>query len=81
MEQLVSAKLGHDNCPNKPVHGAGKQETDTDDAVQVVRNRLVDALSIGGGNEGCRDQVKVRKVEDDDDREGCFDGGLEVGEL
>lgn len=80
LDQLVVEHLGEDDSPEEPVDGTGSKEGNTNDAVQPVREILVDRLVGIGGQEGSNHKVHGCQHEKDGDRDGSLDGGVEVGE-
>lgn len=72
--QPIPAQLRQQHRPDDPVHAACDDDADADDAVQVVRQRLVDAVAVRGRDEGRDRQVDVAEEEEDGDGEGGFYG-------
>lgn len=67
--ELVAADLWHDLGPNNPVNSTGEEDRNTNDAVKVVWDTLVDRLSLIRWHEWCNDEVDVAEQEKDDDWE------------
>lgn len=72
--QLVPTELGQDDCPDNPVNRSGEQNRDTDEAVQVIRDIFVDALSLIRRHERRDNEVDVREQEEDNHRQCCAEG-------
>ena len=65
----VPANAWDELSPEHPVDAACHEDGDTDYAVQVVRQALVDVLAVCGRDEWRDGEVHVREEEEDGDRE------------
>lgn len=72
LESIV-AKFRQEHRPDNPVYAASRDDSNAHDAVQPVRQRLVDAVAIGRRHEGRNSQVDVAEQEENGDRERGFD--------
>jgi hypothetical protein len=79
--QLILPQLRQHNRPNQPVNTAAGDDRDADDAVQVVRQGLVDRDAVLGRHEGRDDQVDVADEEEDCDGERGAEGRVPVVSL
>lgn len=70
--KCVLAKLGQDNCPDNPVNTTSSDNTKTNNAVKVVRQSLIDAVSVARWDEWGNDKVDVAEEEKDGDRKRGF---------
>lgn len=76
--ELVATKLGEDDSPEDPVDSASSQNSNTDNAVDIVGHALVDVLAVGRGDEGSDDKVDVAEHEEDGDGQSSLDRGVPV---
>ena len=76
--ELVAANPGHNLGPDEPEHATCAEDTEADNAVDVVRQGLVDALAVGGWHKGREDEVDVAEAEEGGDGEGGLDGRVPV---
>lgn len=76
--QLILPQLGQHNRPNQPVQTATGDDSDADDAVQVVRQSLVDGDAVLGRHERRDDEVDVADEEEDRDGERSAEGRVPV---
>lgn len=76
--QLILAQLRQHNRPHQPIKTAASDDGDSDDAVQVVRQSLVNGNAVLGRHEGRDDQVDVADKEEDCDGEGGAEGRVPV---
>lgn len=76
--QLILAQLGQHNRPHQPVKTTPSDDGDSDNAVQVVRQSLVNGNAVLGRHEGRDDQVDVADKEEDCDGEGGAEGRVPV---
>lgn len=75
----ITTNLGKNDSPDEPVEGTRDQDSDTDNAVDVVRHALVLVLAgIVGSDEWCDHQVHVAEKEEDGDGEGRLDRRVPV---
>lgn len=74
--QSISLKTRQKLSPDQPVHAARSDDGNTDDAVEIVRYRLIDALAVGGWDEGGDGEVHVAEEEEDGDGEGAAEGWI-----
>ncbi len=74
----VFPKLGKNDCPNYPVDAASGNDAKTNNAMEIVRQCLVDAVAIAGRDEGCNDKVDIAEREEDGNRECSPDRGVPV---
>lgn len=72
----IMPQLRQHDRPNDPIYATSDDDSDTNDAVEVVRQRLVHAVTVGGWYERRDRQVDVAEEEEDGDREGGFDGRI-----
>lgn len=76
--QCIPPNLGQHHCPDNPVHTSGCDNRDANDAVQVVGERLVHAVSIRGRHEGRNGEVDIAEEEEDGDGERGLDRRVPV---
>lgn len=76
--QLVLADLGQQLRPDEPVHPAGEDDAEPDDAVDPVGQGLVYVLALLGRHEGGDDEVDVAEHEEYDDGQGRAEGRVPV---
>jgi hypothetical protein len=76
--ELIAAKLGENDSPEDPVDGTSNQNSDADNAVDIVGHALVDVLAVGRGDEGSDDKVDVAEHEEDGDWQSSLDRGVPV---
>ena len=81
LHKLVASDPWHNLCPNKPVDTTGEDDTEANDAVNPVRQIVVDVLALVRWAEGSNHEVDVAEEEEDDDRECCIDWGVPVAAL
>lgn len=74
----IIANLGENDGPNKPIDATSTDDTETDNAVEVIWQRLVHTLAVRRWNEGRNDEVDVAEQEEDGDGEGGVDRGVPV---
>jgi hypothetical protein len=68
-DQLILPQFRQHNRPDQPVQTATGDDGDADDAVQVVRQSLVDGDAVLGRHEWRDDEVDVADEEEDCDGE------------
>ena len=74
----VLAQLGQDDRPDDPIDTTSSDDTKANNAVKVVRQSFVDAVTVTRRDERCDDEVDVAEEEEDGDRQGCLDRGIPV---
>lgn len=75
----ITTNLGKNDSPDEPVEGTRDQDSDTDNAVDVVRHALVLVLAgIIGSDKWCDHQVHVAEKEEDGDGKGRLDRRVPV---
>lgn len=77
----VFSKLGQNNCPNYPVNTTGSNDAKANNAVKVVRQRLVNAVAVAGWHKRCNDEVDIAEEEEYGDRQRGLDRRVPVGLL
>lgn len=64
----VLAQLGQDDRPDDPIDTTSSDDTKANNAVKVVRQSFVDAVTVTRRDERCDDEVDVAEEEEDGDR-------------
>lgn len=77
-DQLIASDLGQDDRPDQPVNAAASDDAPADDAVEVVRQRLVHRDTVRRGYERRDDEVDVAGEEEDGDGQGGAEGRVPV---
>jgi hypothetical protein len=77
--KLITTNLGKNDSPDEPVESTSNQDSDTDNAVNVVRHALVLVLAgIVRSDKWCDHQIHVAEKEEDGDGEGRLDRRVPV---
>jgi len=75
----ITTNLGKNDSPDEPVEGTRDQDSDTDNAVDVVRHALVLVLAgIVGSDKWCDHRGHGAEKEEDGDGEGRLDRRVPV---